>query len=110
MEKEQRIKAMKRFLERKGHEVLTEGYVCKAGKADFVTEDDGTIVFIDVAEGLASERPTSADRAEYERIAMSWLRENKPGTSAIRFDRIAYLLCGSECLFLRWHKDALSAE
>ena len=112
------MEATRRFLERKGYEILGTDYACGAGVADVIALDDGALCFIGVQassgteEGLPVEDVTPQRREVWERVAICYLAEHaaNPGLDnvSVRFDLISVIAVSESRMFLRHHVNALA--
>lgn len=105
-----------RFLERKGFEILDRNWICPAGEADIIAEEDDCLVFIEVKTrhncdlGFPEEAVDSGKRARYEKIAGYYLSKHDISEKCIRFDVISLLIVAPERAFLRHHRDAFGFD
>lgn len=105
-------KAISAFLNRRGFEIIEEGWAHGKDSIDFIAREDDDLVFIDTSismndgSGFAKER---TDRASLERLATAYLVEhqNLPD-SLVRFDVVSMLVLGDNKAFIRFHRNALS--
>ena len=102
------------FLERRGFEILEDGWKSGKDKADFIARDteNGDLVFIDTkvledaSEGFPADKP---NRRRSERIAAAYLAQYDGEQSMIRFDIVSLLLLSNDRAMLRHYRNALSA-
>ena len=80
------------FLERRGLEVVERNWVCPAGEADVIANDDGTCVLVEVktrvdlgGHVLPELAVDDAKRSRYERIARVYLSTHD-NVENVRFD------------------------
>ena len=105
-------KAARRYLERRGMEILDVNWKCFAGEADIVALDEGVLSFVEVKtrrgieKGFPEEAVDAKKRARYERIAACYLQEHDYVDMRVRFDVISILVISSERAFLRMHLNA----
>jgi putative endonuclease len=106
-------KAIRTYLERKGFDILEEGWAHGSESFDFIAREDDDLVFIDTAirpEGgeMPEERP---DRNKFERLAVAYLASSGlEGDLAVRYDIVALLVINSNRALLRHHRNALSVS
>ena len=108
------IQAATRFVERRGYEVLDEGWRPEGSKSqiDLVAQDEDAIVFIEVTandsdEGGFGEGRTG--RGELELLAAKWLGEHSPeGDVSVRFDSISMIVVSADRALLRHHINCFS--
>lgn len=98
-------------LERRGIEVLEEGWAHGGDVADLIARDEGDLVFVSCqvtqsgGEGFPEE---DADRAALERLAASYLAEHLDFEDVLaRFDVVSLLVVGEGRALLRHHLNAL---
>lgn len=107
--------ASKRFLSARGYEILDEAYSCEAGTIDFVAEDEGTVVFVEVnarkdsTKGFPTESKSETKRKRLEMIAIDWLGTRGDAGKSVRFDVIALVVLGEDRALIRHHINALGA-
>lgn len=108
--------AARRFLQRKGYEILETNWVCVAGEADIIALEDDTLCFIEVKtrsnaeKGFPSEAVNAKKRDRYERIAACYLTTYENCDIRVRFDVISILVLSEHRAFLRFHKNAFGTE
>ena len=115
MNKATKTKAMagiRTFLERRGFEIVEDGW--KSGKlhVDFIARDEDDLVFVDckLYEGAEGGFPEDKpNRAEYEKAAAAYLASYDGEQSMIRFDIVSMLLLANDRAMLRHYRNALSA-
>lgn len=107
----------KAFLERKGLEIVEDGWECPAGKVDFIALNEGTLVFIDVNsrrgedEGLPAQYPTESDRMRLEGIAGFYLAaQDDVVDRRIRFDVVSVLVIPPDRALVSHHINALGGS
>ena len=107
------VRAATRFCEHKGYEILDAGWTSPEGTTvDLVAEDEGCLVFIDVAAkeyGEGSLEDGKIARSDFEVAAAAWLAAH-PDTAdvRVRFDIVAMLAVSGSRAFLRHHINAFS--
>lgn len=105
-----------RFLQRKGYEILETNWVCNAGEADIIAQEDDTLCFVEVKtrsnveKGFPAEAVNAKKRNRYERIAASHLTTYEDCDIRVRFDVISILVLSERRAFLRFHKNAFGTE
>lgn len=104
-------KGIRVYLERRGFEILEEGWVHGGDVADFIAEDEGELVFVSCrihrnrGEGFPED---GLDRASLERLAAAYLAEHLDSEDIrIRFDVASMLIVGESRALLRHHLNAL---
>lgn len=108
------ISAAKKFLERKGYELIDEEPIQDA--IDLVARFDNTLSIITVATRDASETGFPEEnlaRHSLEEAAARWLAEHEakiPNDIRVRFDSIALLILSDTRAFLRLHTNVLGAD
>jgi putative endonuclease len=104
-----------RYLQGEGLEVLERNWRCKAGEADIIASDNGTLVFIEVKTrrsieaGFPEESVTKVRRRRYETIAAYYLSMHEPPSMRIRFDVISIMLTSEYRGFLKHHQDVFGS-
>lgn len=109
---EKAMKAIGTYLERRGFEILENGWAHGTDSVDFIAREDGDLVFViaeiieDRGDGFPEEK---VDRAALEKVATAYLA-NSDGNAdcAIRFDFVSMLVIGDSRAFLRHHRNCLS--
>ena len=105
-----------RFLQRKGYEILETNWVCNAGEADIIAQEDDTLCFVEVKtrsnveKGFPAEAVNAKKRNRYERIAASYLTTYEDCDFRVSFDVISILVLSERRAFLRFHKNAFGTE
>ena len=106
------LRGIRTFLERKGFEILEEGWAHGADAVDFIALDEGDLVFIscqvsrNIGEGFPEE---NLDRAALERLAIAYLSERQDAADCtIRFDIVSMMIVADDRAILRHHRNALS--
>lgn len=108
------INAAKKFLERKGYEILDDSP--KQDAFDLVAIQDGTLSMIAVATRYAEEVGFPKDdlqRDVLEIATASWLSDHTDGIPddvRVSFDSMAILVLSESKAFLRFHTNVLGAE
>lgn len=111
---ERAIKAAKRFIERRGMEIV-DGDPVEIDNG-FVAREDDTMVFVEVSatssveRGLPSQKTGEDARRRRERQAAAWLARFSEGDLRVRFDSIALLVLGGDRALLRHHINCLAGE
>ena len=107
------MKAIGRYMELKGCEVLEEGWAHGDDKADYIIEDGGELAFVfghvhgNVGAGIPDER---IDRKAFERLAAAYLAEHPEfADCAVRADSVAVLVLSENRAMIRHCVNALSA-
>lgn len=101
------------FLERRGFEIIEDGWKHGKDKVDFIARDteNGDLVFIDAkvyadaAEGFPADKP---NRKRSERIASAYLSQYDGEQCMIRFDIVSMLILANNRAILRHYRNALS--
>lgn len=111
------MKASAAFLERRGCEILEQGWTCDAGTADIIAEDDDGIRFIQVQvaaagpDGFPLEETGGHARERFERVAAAYLTEHEEiPDSVICFDIISLLMTSEHRAFLKMHRNAFAND
>ena len=108
--------AAARFLQRRGYEILETNWVCPAGEADIIAQEDDTLCFVEVKtrsnaeKGFPAEAVNAKKRSRYERIAANYLTTYESCDIKVRFDVISILVLSESRAFLRFHKNAFGSE
>lgn len=104
-------KGIRIYLERRGFEILEEGWAHGGDVADFIARDEDDLVFVHCqvaqngGEGLSEE---DAGRVALERLAAAYLAEHLDSEDIrIRFDVVSMLIVGESRALLRHHLNAL---
>ena len=99
------------YLERRGFEILEDGWAHGGDVADFIARDVDDLVFVNCqitqngGKGFPEE---DADRAALERLAAAYLAEHLDSEDIrIRFDVVSMLIVGESRALLRHHLNAL---
>ncbi|EHF02608.1 hypothetical protein HMPREF1008_00253 [Olsenella sp. oral taxon 809 str. F0356] len=110
------MSGIKTYLERRGFEILEEGWAHGSDSVDFIArddEDESTLVFIscgitgNTGDGFPEDR---LDRDSLERLAVAYLAEHtEEADFMIRFDYVNMLVIGESKALLRHHRNALCA-
>ncbi len=104
------MKAIGRYLELKGAEILEEGWAHGGDVADYIVDDCGeiAIVFGRVHENAGAGIPDEhIDRKSFERLAAASLAEL--ADCALRADAVAVLVISGERAIVRHHVNAIAA-
>ena len=95
------------YLERRGFEILEDGWAHGGDVADFIARDVDDLVFVNCqitqngGKGFPEE---DADRAALERLAAAYLAEHLDSEDIrIRFDVVSMLIVGESRALLRHH-------
>ena len=106
------MKAIGTYLERRGFEVLENGWAHGTDSVNFIAREDGDLVFVvaeiteDRGDGFPEEK---VDRAALEKAATAYLAKSDGNADcAIRFDFVSMLVIGDSRAFLRHHRNCLS--
>lgn len=98
-------------LERRGFEILEEGWAHGGDVADLIVRDEDDLVFVSCqvtqngGEGFPEE---DADRAALERLAAAYLAEHLDFEDVLaRLDVVSMLIVGESRALLRHHLNAL---
>ena len=100
------------YLQDNNFVIVERNWKCNFGEADIIATEDGTLIFIEVKtrseaySGLPEYAVTAERRARYEKIAISYLEQNKRPSGRVRFDVIAIKMMGEQQCLLRHHRDA----
>lgn len=110
---EKAVKAVARFVERKGYELLEAGWTSPEGtRIDLIASDEDALVFIDVTAteyGEGGFEGGKVKRGDLEIAAASWLAGNSPdGEVQVRFDIIDMLVVSTDRALTRHHINAFS--
>lgn len=104
------------FLERRGFDILERNWVCKAGEADIIAQDEDAIHFVEVKTrmsdccGFPAEAVDANKRRRYERIAELYLTGYEGPDIPITFDIVSILVTGEHRAFLRMHRNVFSND
>lgn len=86
------------YLEKKGYRVLAAGYRCSVGEIDFVCEEGGALVFVEVktrrspSAGAPEESVTPRKQRQLYRVAEWYLSEiGYHGERPCRFDVVSVI-------------------
>ncbi len=110
--------AAAKYLEHQGYHVLERNWSCDAGEVSIVASDGDALCFIEVqtrfdtGRGFPSVADSKRKRERFERIAVSYLRENGERfyeDVLIRFDDISLLVLAEGRAFLRHFVNAFGA-
>lgn len=108
------VEAAKKFLDRRGYEILDENPRYEA--IDLVARVDDTISIVSVATRSGEEIGFPKDNLQRNTLENStalWLKDHGselPADIRVRFDSIAILLLSDSKAFLRFHINVLGAE
>ncbi|WP_058270954.1 hypothetical protein [Olsenella massiliensis] len=104
-------KGVRVYLERRGFEILEEGWAHGGDVAEFLTRDVDDLVFVfcqvtqNGGEGFPEE---DADRAALERLAAAYLAEHLDFEDVlVRLAVVSMLIVGESRALLRRHLNAL---
>ena len=107
------MKAIGRYLELKGAEILEEGWAHGEDMADYIAEDggEGAFVFGRVHENAGAGIPDGRlDRKAFERLAAAYLAEHPElADCGVRADTVDVLVLSGSRAMVRHHVNALSA-
>lgn len=104
--------AAARFLERRGYEILEQGWSCLEGTADIICKGNSGVVFVevkarsDIEKGFPSEAMNHLERNKLELVAMNYLKEADLVDTSVRFDVISIVVLDENRAFLRHHLNA----
>jgi len=111
--KKRAMKAIGRYLELKGYEVLEECWCHGKDKVDYIVDDCGCIAFVfgraekNVGKGIPM-RPI--DRKRFERVAAAYLAEHPEHADCeVRADEASILILSDSRAMIRHHVNALGA-
>ena len=111
--KKRAMKAIGRYLELKGCEILEEGWPHGDDKVDYIVDDEGTVAFVfgQVSANCGEGIPDWAiDRKEFERLAAAYFAEHPElADCAVRADMASILVLSNDRAIIRHHVNALSA-
>ena len=111
--KKRAMKAIGRYLELKGCEVLEEGWCHGKDKVDYIVDDCGCVAFVfgHAEENLGRGIPTKPiDRKKFERIAAAYLIEHpEHADCGVRADEASILILSDSRAMIRHHVNALGA-
>lgn len=106
-------RAIGRYLELKGCEVLEEGWKHGDDKVDFIVGDGDCIAFVfgrvssNCGEGIPDAVP---DRKAFERLAAAYFAENPDHADcAVRADVVSLLVLSESRAIVRHHVNAIGA-
>ena len=106
-------KAIGRYLELKGSEILEEGWAHGDDRVDYIVDDAGEVAFVfghvheNMGAGIPDER---IDRKSFERLAAAYLAEHPElADCAVRADTVTVLVLSSDRAMVRHCVNALSA-
>ena len=106
-------KAIGRYLELKGCEILDESWSHGGDTVDYVVDDAGTVAFVfgSVSENQGAGIPDGAvDRKEFERLAAAYLSEHPElADCEVRADAVSALVLNDSRAMIRHHVNALGA-
>lgn len=109
---EKAMHGIKRFLERRGMEIIETDWAHGNNKIDIIAKDEDALVFISCTirtndgNGLGSEQ---VNRKAFERVAAAYLAEHldiPEGT--VRYDTVSMLVLSDSRALIRHHLNALS--
>lgn len=113
---EKAMRGIRTYLERRGFDVIEDGWAHGSDKIDFIArddEDEGTLVFISCGitgnsgDGFPADK---MDRESLERLAVAYLAEHSDTADyMIRFDYVNMLIIGDSRALIRHHRNALAA-
>jgi putative endonuclease len=106
------MKGIKTYLERKGFEIVEEGWAHGNDTVDFIARDEEDLVFVTclVKQNDGEGSPKEAlDRDSLERLAAAYLAEHLNHEDCqVRFDAVSMLVLSDDRAFLRHHRNVLS--
>ena len=88
------------FYRRRGFDVLQCNYRRAGGEIDIIARRGGVLVFCEVKArtsarwGIPAEAVDRRKQVRVKKMAGAWLRENRPGRVAIRFDVVSVTTTG----------------
>lgn len=106
-------KAASRYLERRGYDILEEGWASSAGTSDVIATEGDTLVFVDVKarrdtdKGFPEGRVDAAERTRREMVALAYLAEHDFADMAVRFDNVSLVVIGDDRALVRHHINVL---
>ena len=107
------MKAIGRYLELRGCEILEEGWKHGGDKVDYIVDDGGclALVFGSVSANCGEGIPDgTVDRKAFERLAAAYLAEHPElADRGVRADMAAALVLADDRALIRHHVDALAA-
>jgi putative endonuclease len=101
-------------LGRRGYRIVSSNYRCRRGEIDFVAEEAGSLVFVEVrckrtdAFGTPAESITAAKRAKIAAAAQCYLDERGLGDVDCRFDVVEVGARGGRLSVTHVIRDAFS--
>lgn len=117
---ERAIEAAKKFITRKGYEVIEASWRSEnTGSIDLIARDEEMLIFIDVAahEGIDKGMPEENLPAARERMeinAAKWLAQHVDDESfvdvRVRFDTIGMMVLSENRALLRYHINCLGVD
>lgn len=109
---EKAMQAIGAYLERKGFEILENGWAHGTDRVDFIVREEDDLVFVlaEIAEDSGDGFPSEEiDRAALERVATAYLAQaDGDANYAVRFDFVSIIVIGDSRAFLRHHRNCLS--
>lgn len=109
---EKAMKAIGTYLERRGFEILENGWAHGTDGVDFIAREEDDLVFVvtEVVEDSGNGFPSEEfDRAALERVATAYLAQADGAADyAVRFDFVSMIVIGDSRAFLRHHRNCLS--
>ena len=90
----------RRYLARKGYEIVESNYRSRRGELDLISRDAGTLVIVEVklrrgtAYGTPLEAVTPRKQQAIRLMAEEYLAEKAPDFQSLRFDVVGILLRG----------------
>ena len=109
--KKRAMKAIGRYLELKGCEIIEEGWLHGDDKVDYIVDDEGTVAFMfgSVSTNSGAGIPDATiDRKEFERLAAAYFAEHPElADCAVRADQASILVISDSRAIIRHHVNAL---
>ena len=106
-------KAIGRYLQLKGYEILEEGWCHGSDKVDYIIDDCGCVAFVfgcvrdNLGKGIPEE---PIDRKRFERIAAAYLAEHPEHVDCeVRADAVSLLVISTDRAMIRHYVNALGA-
>lgn len=103
---ERALKASRRFLHRRGYEVLEYDWQGSYDMAGITCKQDDCLVFVEVKVGnlgLPSEDTDAGRRESFEQLALDYLANRNEVDVRVRFDTICIAVLPKDKAFLRHH-------
>lgn len=111
--KKKAMKAIGRYLQLKGCDVLEESWQHGEDRVDYIVDDDGAVAFVfgSVSDNCGAGIPNRlVDRKEFERLVAAYFTEHPElADCEVRADLASILVLSSDRAIIRHHVNALSA-